>query len=68
MKRLFKELAKVILMVILGLPALFWVFSFHWSYEDMSTLEKTIAIIYFAAMIPLYYGIKWAVKKIFRVK
>ena len=55
MKRVLKEVAKMAIAIVLGLIYMWFVLSFKWSHDDMSTLEKCIGIVYSFAMVPGYY-------------
>ena len=41
--------------LVLGLIYLWFLLSFKWSIEDMSTLEKCVGIVYGFVMVPVYY-------------
>ena len=55
MKQFLKEVAKMAVAVVLGLIYLWFLLSFKWSIEDMSTLEKCAGIVYCLVMVPVYY-------------
>ena len=55
MKQFLKEVAKMAIAVVLGLIYLWFLLSFKWSIEDMSTLEKCVGIVYGFVMVPVYY-------------
>ena len=55
MKRVLKEVAKMAIAIVLGLIYMWFVLSFKWSIEDMSTLEKCVGIVYGFVMVPVYY-------------
>lgn len=58
MKKVLKEAAKMLLAVALGLIYMWFLLSFKWCFDDMSTAEKVVGIAYGFVMVPMYYGIK----------
>lgn len=58
MKKFFKEVAKLLIAVLLGLVYMWFALSFAWSLDDMSMVEKLVGVVYTAIVMPLYYGIK----------
>lgn len=55
MKQFLKEVAKMAIAVMLGLIYVWFLLSFKWSIEDMTTLEKCVGIVYGVVMVPVYY-------------
>ena len=64
MEKFLIEAAKMLLAVMLGLVYIWFILSFKWSFDDMSTAEKIIGIVYAFVMIPLYEGIKYVGRKL----
>ena len=58
MKTFLNEVAKLTIAVVLGMVYLWFLLSFKWSLDDMSTLEKVVGVVYAFVMVPLYCGIK----------
>lgn len=54
MKRVLNEIAKIIIAFSLLVLYVWFVVSFAWSKEDMTSLEKFIGVVYGFAVIPLY--------------
>ena len=60
MKTFLNEAAKLAIAVVLGMVCLWFLLSFKWSLDEMSTLEKVVGVVYGFVMVPLYCGIKKA--------
>lgn len=58
MKKFFKEVAKMLIAVLLGLVYMWFVLSYAWSLDEMSMAEKVMGVVYAIMMMPMYYGIK----------
>ena len=62
MRRLFKECVKMAIAMVLGLVYMWFALSFAWSFEDMSVAEIVAGVVYAMAMMPVYYGMKRALR------
>lgn len=62
MKTILNEAAKFSIAFVLGLIYLWFFFSFAWSSGEMSTGEQIAGIVYCMVVIPLYVGIKRALR------
>lgn len=58
MKRILKEIMKMLTALMLGMVYMWFVLSFAWSPDDMSVAEKVAGVAYTFLMMPLYGGIK----------
>lgn len=58
MRKVLNEAAKFSVAVVLGLIYVWFMLSFAWSLDDMSTAEKVAGVIYCFAVMPIYEGIK----------
>ena len=58
MKKLLNEMIKVLVAVILCMACLWFVLSFAWSSDDMSTAEKIAGVVMFLCVGPMYEGLK----------
>lgn len=58
MKSFLKELAKMLVAVVLGLAYMWFVLSFAWSLDDMSMSEKIVGVAYIFLVMPIYEGVK----------
>lgn len=56
MKNVLKIVMKLMIAFVFGIVCMWFVFSFKWSMDDMSVLEKIVGIAYLCAMVPLYFG------------
>ena len=55
MKKVLKAGVRFLIAIMMGLVYMWFLLSFKWSLDDMSTLEKCIGIVYSLAMVPGYY-------------
>lgn len=55
MKKVLKAGIRFLIAITMGLVYMWFLLSFKWSLDDMSTLEKCIGIVYSFAMVPGYY-------------
>ena len=60
-KKIFRTIVAYIIMVMIGLVTMYEVFSFKWSIEDMSTLEKVFGVIMMIIATPLCFWIHEAI-------
>lgn len=58
MKRILKEIMKMLTALMLGMVYMWFVLSLAWSPDDMSVAEKVVGVAYTFLMMPLYGGIK----------
>ena len=55
MKKVLKAGIRFLIAITMGLVYMWFLLSFAWSIDDMSTLEKCVGIVYGFVMVPLYY-------------
>lgn len=58
MKSFMKEIVKMAVAIVLALVYGWFLLSFAWSLDDMSTGEKVAGVVYGFAMVPMYEAIK----------
>lgn len=58
MKKIFKEVAKFLVAIVLGLVYMWFVLSYAWSIDEMSQTEKILGMAYIIIMVPMYCCIK----------
>lgn len=56
-KRIFRIIVAYIIMTLIALVTLYEVFSFKWSIEEMSTLEKVFGVTIMIIATPLCFWI-----------
>lgn len=55
MKKVLKAGMRFLIAVAMGLVYMWFLLSFKWSLDDMSTLEKCVGIVYSFVMVPMYF-------------
>ena len=53
--KIMKAAVRFLIAFVMGLIYMWFLLSFKWCLDDMSTLEKCIGIVYSFAMMPGYY-------------
>lgn len=55
MKKVLKAGVRFLIAITMGLVYMWFLLSFKWCPDDMSTLEKCVGIVYCFVMVPGYY-------------
>ncbi len=60
MMRILKELAKIATAIVLGSIYMWFFLSFAWSFDEMSSSERTAGMLYILILttVPAYYSFK----------
>ena len=55
MKKVLKAGVRFLIAITMGLVYMWFLLSFKWSLDDMSTIEKIVGIVYAIVMVPGYF-------------
>lgn len=55
MKKVLKAGIRFLIAITMGLVYMWFLLSFKWSLDDMSTIEKIVGIVYAIVMVPGYF-------------
>ena len=53
--KIMKAAVRFLIAFVMGLIYMWFLLSFKWSIDDMSTIEKVVGIVYAIVMVPGYF-------------
>lgn len=62
MMTIMKAAVRFLIAVVMGLVYMWFMLSFKWCLDDMSTLEKVVGIVYAIVMVPGYFKLTEVMK------
>ena len=57
MKKSVSAGIRFLLALVMGMVYMWFVLSFAWSLDEMSTLERCVGVSYILLSVPVYYGV-----------